>query len=62
MCVCGGGGVYVCTVLGSSDFDKIFQNCYASCSFESAKDLKDYFRKGIFLYCLAFLSFFGFCV
>jgi hypothetical protein len=25
--------------LGSSDFDKIFENCYASCSFGLAKDI-----------------------
>ncbi len=25
--------------LGSSDFDKIFENCFASCSFELAKDI-----------------------
>jgi hypothetical protein len=50
-----------CTV-GSSDFDKIFENCYASCSFGLAKDIKDYFRKGTFLYFVAFLSFLGFCV
>jgi hypothetical protein len=48
--------------LGSSDFDKIFENCFASCSFGLAKDISDYFRKGIFLNFLVFLSFFGFCV
>jgi hypothetical protein len=26
-------------VLGSSDFDKIFENCFASCSFGLAKDI-----------------------
>ncbi len=25
--------------LGSSDFDKIFENCFASCSFGMAKDI-----------------------
>ncbi len=26
-------------IMKSSDFDKIFEICYASCSFESAKDI-----------------------
>ncbi len=66
--------IYVCHVLrtdtaplhpcpvGSSDFDKIFENCFASCSFGMAKYMQDYFRKGIFLNFLMVLSFFGFCV
>jgi hypothetical protein len=28
----------ICRV-GSSDFDKIFENCFASCSFGMAKDI-----------------------
>jgi hypothetical protein len=36
----------------------IFDN--ASCSFGWAKDIKDYFRKGIFLYFDEVLSFFVF--
>jgi hypothetical protein len=32
-------GISVYCVLGSSDFDKIFENGYASCSFELAKDI-----------------------
>jgi hypothetical protein len=38
------------SIAGSSDFDKIFENCYAWCSFGLAKDILDCFRKGIFLY------------
>jgi hypothetical protein len=44
-------------IIGHSDVDKIFEKCYASCSFGLAKDLKDCFRKGIFLYFVGFLSF-----
>jgi hypothetical protein len=53
---------YANSRVGSSDFDKIFENCFASCSFGMAKDIQDYFRKGIFLNFLVFLSFFGFWV
>ncbi len=49
-------------IVGSSDFDKIFENCFASCSFGMEKDIQDYFRKDIFLNFLMFLSFFSFCV
>ncbi len=31
--------MYNMCALGSSDFDKIFENGYASCSFELAKDI-----------------------
>jgi hypothetical protein len=31
----------VAYALGSSDFDKIFDNCFASCSFGMAKDIQD---------------------
>jgi hypothetical protein len=27
------------SILGSSDIDKIFENCFASCSFGLAKDI-----------------------
>ncbi len=38
------------------DFDKIFENCYASCSFVFAKDMYDCFRKGIFyIFCVFYL-------
>ncbi len=39
-------------LLGSSDFDKIFENCYALCSFGFSKEIymQDCFRKGIFLF------------
>ncbi len=56
------GWVRTSSVIGSSDFDKIFENCFDSCSFGMAKDIQDYFRKGIFLNFFMFLSFFGFCV
>jgi hypothetical protein len=45
--------------LRSSQFDNIFENSFASCSFGLAKDISDCFRKGSFLYFVAFLSFFG---
>jgi hypothetical protein len=48
--------VYSCP-LGCSDFDKIFENCYASCSFGLTKYIEDRFRMGIFLHFVAFLSF-----
>jgi hypothetical protein len=47
---------YQCS-FGSSDFDKSFENCYASCSFRLAKYLSDCFTKGIFLHFVVFLSF-----
>jgi hypothetical protein len=33
---------------GSSEFDKIFDNCSASCSFRLAKDIYDDFKKVFF--------------
>ncbi len=45
--------------LGSSDFDKIFENCYGSCSFGLAKDIQDCFIKGSFLYFVAFSIFYS---
>jgi hypothetical protein len=36
------------STVGSSDFDKIFENCYASCSFGLAKDISDDFGISIF--------------
>jgi hypothetical protein len=38
MGICGKNYTYE-WVLGSSDFDKIFENCFASCSFGTAKDI-----------------------
>jgi hypothetical protein len=40
----------------------IFKVDNASCNFGLAKDIQDYFRKFIFLYFVAILSFFGFSV
>ncbi len=31
--------VHATRTLGSSDFEKFFENCFASCSFELAKDI-----------------------
>jgi hypothetical protein len=60
LCVTGGGKnnfframsedymymyIVLAPILGSSDFDKIFENCFASCSFGMAKGIQDYFRK-----------------
>ncbi len=32
-------GIFCYCAVGSSDFDKIFENCFASCSFGLAKDI-----------------------
>ncbi len=58
--VVGGVREEVHFILGSCDFDKIIENCYASCSFGLAKYI--YVQKRNFLNFLAFLSFFGSCV
>jgi hypothetical protein len=43
--------------LGSNDYDKILENCYASCSFGLAKDIEDSFITGILLFFWRFYHF-----